>query len=359
MVEYEKRQWWVDYAKFIAIFLIVFVHLVHEQFGSVLESYGIIYNYLMFGSMFHVPVFFFVSGYLYKVISPKIALKKYFKRLFIPFIFFTVLGIVIYMAMKGYYTGDLLIPKLLNLLKASLISKPNLFPMGNYTIWFLLALFNVFIIFSLLKHYIKKDLLVLIPIILLNIILVIIKSFGIYLYLSLDSAILGLTFFYGGYLFRKYNLIEFFKNNYINILLFLVFLGFALIIFYLKSTFSMQAATWSGNFLLAYIGAFSGIFMVVAISSILSKLKYKLIYLISISTLTIMGLERFLRNGFYVFWKGFVLNGYPIIGLFVITLLVLLSSVLAFKLLNKFCPELIGNPKANSISMKKAHKGND
>ena len=58
-----KNILWVDIAKFIAMFLVVLEHVVlaFKMQDSVVIGY--IRNVIV---TFHMPVFFFISGYLYK-----------------------------------------------------------------------------------------------------------------------------------------------------------------------------------------------------------------------------------------------------------------------------------------------------
>ena len=55
---------WLDYARTIGIFLVVFGHVL-QQFSS-FEGYGIcktLWNYIY---LFHMPLFFIISGFLFK-----------------------------------------------------------------------------------------------------------------------------------------------------------------------------------------------------------------------------------------------------------------------------------------------------
>ncbi len=55
----KQRIVWIDYAKAVAIFLVVLGHSFNPAGGANLEAKNFIYS-------FHMPVFFFLSGYLYK-----------------------------------------------------------------------------------------------------------------------------------------------------------------------------------------------------------------------------------------------------------------------------------------------------
>lgn len=343
MVKYDDREWWVDYAKTIGIFLVVFIHLIQVNFSNI---FGTEKSILLFGTVFFMPLFFFVSGYLYKDIKPKTALKKYFKRLVVPYIFFTLVGIVIFILYKKLYTTpDILISTTGNFLICMFLTEPySTLTMANGTIWFLIALFNVIIIFSLLKTYLKEDKHILTAIIGLNVSLYVLHIWKFNLYFFIDSALLGIMFFFTGYLSKKHNLINYFKNDYANIALAVMFFAVAYLIYIYNGVLGLRSAGWNGNFIISYMGAFSGILMVIAISSVLAKFKNKIIYLISITTLTIMGLEQFIRMYAVHFFKEWgIKDVYPLFNIFVITIFVLLLSVLIALFLDKHAPVLIGN----------------
>lgn len=73
---------WIDWAKVIAISFVVFGHIPQEQ-GSFPQSYI---------TIFHMPLFFFISGYLTrKEELNKETLKKYWHTLIIPYFCYNIL----------------------------------------------------------------------------------------------------------------------------------------------------------------------------------------------------------------------------------------------------------------------------
>ncbi|MDR1820051.1 MAG: acyltransferase family protein [Methanobrevibacter sp.] len=83
-----------DNLKGLAIVLVVMGHLV-ELFAGL--SYYSVFKHMIY--IFHMPVFFFVSGYLSKV--DKNLPKKAFRGLFIPYLIFNFLWIVFAMIVLG------------------------------------------------------------------------------------------------------------------------------------------------------------------------------------------------------------------------------------------------------------------
>lgn len=87
----EDRISYLDILKGFGIFFVIFGHITHI---NILREY--IWN-------FHMPLFFFVSGLLYKPNSGfKEFLKKRIKSIYFPYVFFFVLLFYI-----GYLLNDM------------------------------------------------------------------------------------------------------------------------------------------------------------------------------------------------------------------------------------------------------------
>ena len=71
----DARHLWVDIAKTIGIFLIVFSHLNQSGFSEA------------FLWTFHVPLFFFISGYLTKPQTDPEFLGRVTRRLVLPYLY--------------------------------------------------------------------------------------------------------------------------------------------------------------------------------------------------------------------------------------------------------------------------------
>ena len=72
---------WIDWAKTFAIFFVVFGHIPMEK-GNFMQNYIVV---------FHMPLFFFISGYLTKKeYLDNITLKKYWHTLIIPYFCYNI-----------------------------------------------------------------------------------------------------------------------------------------------------------------------------------------------------------------------------------------------------------------------------
>lgn len=70
MQEIKQRKYWIDYLKAVAIYLVILGHLPDE-----LHIKWAIY-------LFHMPLFFIISGFLYKPRKAKDEIKKLFSNFF-------------------------------------------------------------------------------------------------------------------------------------------------------------------------------------------------------------------------------------------------------------------------------------
>ncbi|WP_430534798.1 acyltransferase family protein [Listeria rocourtiae] len=139
----EKRLDWIDTAKGIGIFLVVWGHFYASDAVKI-----VIYG-------FHMPLFFFLSGYLYKQTSIGFLsfLRKTSKKLLFPFFIFQVAtllvvnGIALIGSQQLYETPVTLVTQLFFLDGEVGFNTP---------LWFLVVLFNVEMLFYLFARYLKK-----------------------------------------------------------------------------------------------------------------------------------------------------------------------------------------------------------
>ena len=137
---------WIDWAKAIAITFVVFGHIPEER-GSFFLNYIV---------TFHMPLFFFISGYLTKKeLFNKSTIKKYTHTLIIPYFIY---NIVSYPFWAFRYTIEHPNEGLLEYIKPVLgtifIQQDSLYsrPLNGVT-WFLIALLMMKIILSICNKY--------------------------------------------------------------------------------------------------------------------------------------------------------------------------------------------------------------
>lgn len=172
---------------------------------------------------FHMPLFFFISGFLsYK--NNEIQVKDYWlkkvKRLFIPYLTVNILD----------YFSRIIFPNLVN---SEFEGINKLLFEGTKISWFVYTLFIMYILFPILrKYFFEKD-----KYFIFYIILIMLNLLGVFNnieFFSLNKVTYYLIYFYTGYIFRKFyrKLNKLFYQNitFIISIISLFFLGFRYII---------------------------------------------------------------------------------------------------------------------------------
>lgn len=175
-----KRLGYVDIYKSIGIILMIMGHI---GFGE---------RFDFFIHAFHMPIFFFISGFLYKDCR-SVSFKKYFvkkfRSLIIPYISFGIIHFTISVFLYGYN---------IEYLKHLLFINTDGLPIAG-ALWFLTALFFVDIIYYLIDKFIKKDLYQFIIILFMFTCTLYIKDkFSIVLPYAIGSSMAGLILFFIG-----------------------------------------------------------------------------------------------------------------------------------------------------------------
>lgn len=141
-----KKQGWVDYAKGIAILLVVYKHVllgleirIEEQATPFLDFFHAV------GSNFRMPLFFFISGVFYAVSlqrhTPIVNMERKFATIYYPFLVWGIVQICLQVLFAGATNSD-----------RSLWDVRYLFtnPRQIDQFWYLATLFYVNILFTIL-----------------------------------------------------------------------------------------------------------------------------------------------------------------------------------------------------------------
>lgn len=127
---------WIDIAKGIGILLVILGHSV--QFG------GIVHN-LIFS--FHMPLFFVLSGLVYKYSDNKTFIIKKIKVLIIPFISFYIIGVTTSLMIPSWRSGL----SIKGVIKDIYLANPSVANVSS--IWFLVCMFVVVVTFNLIQKF--------------------------------------------------------------------------------------------------------------------------------------------------------------------------------------------------------------
>lgn len=216
-----KRIIWIDYIKALAIFFVVFGHMIDELAFNLPFLYVFIYS-------FHVPLFFLISGFLFgikqdiKQSSFKSYFMKKFKNIILPYFFFSLLISLMHLAKAVIITHDFsFFTQLSNvdiLLKTLLLTNESVFS----NLWFFPCMFITEIIFFLLNKYLNSKFKIIICI-LLGIVAFIYGAFiKVSLPLCLDNALLAILFYMIGEQLCKRKLLDNKIITFSSIIIFIV-----------------------------------------------------------------------------------------------------------------------------------------
>jgi fucose 4-O-acetylase-like acetyltransferase len=157
----ENREYWLDYVKLFACVLVVLGHFFQSMTAADILAESNFY--LWFENtiyMFHVPLFFICSGYIYQKFGANYDIKKHgvniLKKaiaLVLPYLMFSTAT----WAMKQFAAGSVNV-QINDSLFAMLISKPT----SPY--WFIYCLFLLFAIIPVLKNEVGATVLLVITV---------------------------------------------------------------------------------------------------------------------------------------------------------------------------------------------------
>ncbi len=140
----ENRVLWIDIAKGVAMLAVV---LGHTYYGG-MPAHTFVYS-------FHVPLFFILSGYTFRVKSGAEVIKKSAKQLLLPYIVLAMI-IAMYWLTRGWLNEETVLQFFAGIVFAS--GGASL-PMGIYPIgipWFLMALFISRILYNAMLGFLQR-----------------------------------------------------------------------------------------------------------------------------------------------------------------------------------------------------------
>lgn len=172
-----------DIAKGIGILIMVMGH----------SGFGMDFNKVI--HTFHMPLFFFISGYFYRPAKNR-DFKRYLLHqinvLLVPYIVFAVF----YEILHYIYVGEWSVAYFM---KSLLSSNHNRIDVAG-ALWFLLTLFSAKILYNLLEHRMRNLVWLTVAVTVISFIANTLRRFDILLPLCLDSALSMLLVIHGGYL---------------------------------------------------------------------------------------------------------------------------------------------------------------
>lgn len=265
MADKKKRIEWIDYLKAFACILVVLGHLLQSFQKSNIDNNQNITSFIIwFIYLFHMPVFFCISGYLYENGKKEFSWGNYkmfeIKKIInfvVPYFTFYLLFVGINMMFSDSVNNPRGIQDILNIFNN---------PMAPY--WFLYALLSIFIAMPLIEKLFKNNkYLIIFILILLKVISVFIKT-NIYF---LDSIFSNAIYFYiGNFINIK---IKSGKKENLKSILYNVFLSVGYIIIALAIYINMNQINEKIVDLLNIVLAIGGIYICISIFKNVNKSK--------------------------------------------------------------------------------------
>lgn len=257
---------WVDVCRGIAIILVLYGHALSNDTQ----------RFLIYA--FHMPLFFFLSGVVFKhdrIKSFYSVIVKNFKTILFPYVLFAILTFIVgfIILQPQNYTYDAIMKQIYGVLYGN---GNNGYLAYNVALWFLPCLFLVKVFFALLARIINND---------KGIILILItfSLFGYYfsafqpeskLFFGLETAFTGIVFFGAGYLWNKNEKLKhlFISNNLLILCVAIIAtITFAWLNFHFYGNQIDMRLNRINNYYLFYLGAFSGITASILLSMIIKK----------------------------------------------------------------------------------------
>lgn len=336
---------WIDYAKFIGIFLVIIVHS------------GIECNIFDFIQLFFMPMFFIISGYLYKQKDFSQNISKIIWRLVIPYLIYQFMYLPLAVLKEIIYHGlqfcEVLPKCLLGILLGDTTAMYQFFIPVCGTCWFILSMIQVRFFMSFIRLNLFNIISISIGCI---IILKLLVTNKINLLFCLDNTIMAIPFFLFGYLLQRTKSALIYVNKKRLNILAIILCFFILLLFYkYNQSFNMARVTTSlfetKSLTITYLGALIGSYMVMLFSSFFSKAN-DFVNTISKNTLFIIFFHWFIL--FFINWAGYfklnILNSNILINIcivFVVSVLNLLINYYVIKFLEKRVPIILGKGLKN------------
>lgn len=326
----------LDYLKVFGIYLMVLGH--SPYLPDTIEA--IIYS-------FHMPLFFFISGFLYKEGTIKHIIKSSFCSLIVPYILINVICIgmwIITEIIHGGFTLDNLLSRIGAVSLGLGYERYGFLPVCAPT-WFFLALFWCRVATMLYVKFLKQGIVKIIFLLSLLLLIWQMEQYDIQFPYALSSAIMAFPIMLFAFEFRRLLLSHIFLKRHF--LVVLVALSLAIPSFILNNSYGrcdIDAVMFGRSILLYYIDAISSCLALFYIFIHITR-ESKLIKFISLGTIAIVGFH--LTIAYYVckicFWNNLNVTFAAITESFLV--MVICFPIILF--CGRFFPILLG--KKNCI----------
>lgn len=243
---------------------------------------------------FHMPLFFFLSGYVHKQKPFRDFLRSKINALYVPYVTFSLFSWLFYLVQHVTHGNAVEVSNHLPKIRSVFTGTAD--NGGNNPIWFLTCVLVISIIFFLINQYINKPILKWAIIFTLSLIGFSLGT-GFNALFQFDVTLTGLVFYSLGHTVRKINLLNYLDGMRFYKLIVCLFLCELTHILSAYSNVEIAPIHWVnmagnvlGNYGLFYISSLSGITVFLIIGY---KLRYiKLLNYLGLHTLAILGFHK-------------------------------------------------------------------
>ncbi len=248
-----KRVVWLDISKGMAISGVVIIHTGFLPFSRLS---GPLLSWIL-------PIFPFVGGYLFKKKKSFVSyLLKKFGQFMLPYVIVGIVSFLGWMYLRTHYAQNLLLFPISQTILQFILGKGIVF---NGPLWFLPCYFVVVLTAKLTYPFWVRStkLRKIVLIIVLALISLFLMTLRIDYPYSLDIAVLFLCFYFLGMYVKK-------QKFEINLLSFVLFVALFMLTSFLNGTIDLHQRLLH-NYLLFYVSAIAGIFVIIYFSKQLAK----------------------------------------------------------------------------------------
>lgn len=333
--EENNRIGYIDRFKGVGILLVVLGHM------------GVSHEWCTFITTFHMPLFFFLGGYLFNIEhypSTKKFLIKKVKRIILPYLFFSLISLVASYCRNFFGQYDINIREVGKefLIRGTIES--------NVPLWFMRSFFVVEVLFYIICKLLKKN-----SAIAIALLCCLFISFGFINDSSLPFArtINGLFFFGVGYIIktREINVSVISKRLYVFSFVMLFAFQAFVTYFILQNSYIINIASINHVFIFV-ISAMTGIIGTFSLVMLIGENKF-LEYL-GRNSLIIMCTHILVKDMVSIFCtvglempKKYITDLSDIKGI-ILTIVVVAMEIPVIEFINRFCPILVGKRKCES-----------
>ncbi|MDQ0200254.1 acyltransferase family protein [Neobacillus ginsengisoli] len=337
-----KRIDWLDVGKGLGILLVM---IGHTNIPAQIKTY--IYT-------FHMPLFFFLSGYLFKLNkfpNLRVFLSKRTKSLIFPYLCFSFVAYIWFVLLYNFgqvdYQHNLLMP----LLGSFIATRKSFWTVQSGPLWFVNCILCTEMLFYFISKIGRTKKVIGISLIFISALgCVYNKMVGKPLPWSIDVAMISVGFYGLGFLYKEYREK---LERFINFKAFLLLLIINIVTGYLNFVHSGERVDFYnsslGNIFLFYISALSGIGAFVILIKRMKK--YKSLQFIGENSFIYLALhQKIVFVLFNLVIQNTLLNSEKLLGIPIIkgslyTLLAALIIVPAVYSINHYFPFMLGKSK--------------